>query len=231
MEITVRYFAVLRETTGKESERVTLPAEATVESLVTQLADTYPIVARMRHATSVMVNRDYATPDRVLEPGDEVALIPPVSGGSPRFRLTPDPLDIDAVTRLVANPADGALVTFLGTVRNTARGREVVALEYEAYAEAAVLMLERVATEIAVRWGITDVAIVHRVGRLTPGEASVAIAVASPHRAEAFEACRYAIERIKQVVPIWKKEVYADGEAWIGSEAAYQAEVRASRVG
>lgn len=122
----------------------------------------------------------------------------------------------------MADPRAGAIVTFVGTVRDHARGKRVRYLEYEAYAEAAIDTFAEIAAEIRQRWDVLGIAIAHRTGRLEIGEASVVIAVSSAHRAEAFEACRYAIERLKQIAPIWKKEVYDDGEVWIGSEALYQ---------
>jgi len=178
----------------------------------------------MRSSTMLMVNQEYARADRELREGDEVALIPPVSGGGGFFRVGPEPLDAREVEAAVADPSAGAVVTFTGTVRDRARGRSVVALEYEAYGPAAERMLAQIGREISERWGIGRVAIAHRIGRLGVGEASVVIAVSTPHRAEGFAACAYAIERLKEIVPIWKKEHYADGAVWIGSEADYQRE-------
>jgi molybdopterin synthase catalytic subunit len=180
----------------------------------------------MRGSTMLMVNRAYVQPDHVLADGDELALIPPVSGGSShRFLVQEEPLDPRVVEALVDDPATGALVTFIGRVRDHARGQGVSALDYEAYPEAATEMMAVIANEIRERWGIGQVAIAHRTGLLQVGEASVVICVASPHRAEAFEACQYAIERLKEIVPVWKKEHYDDGATWIGSEADYQREI------
>lgn len=222
MRVTVRYFAVVRELLGRDSEEQELPEGTTVGQLLEQLIARQPVLDRLRRSLLVMVNRRYARPDQLLRDGDEVALIPPVSGGSQRFRVGPEPLDARAVERLVAHPGAGAIVTFVGTVRDQARGKRVQYLEYEAYTEAAEEAFAQIADEIAQRWPVLGVAIHHRTGRVEIGEASVVIAVSSAHRAEAFEACRYAIERLKQVAPIWKKEVYEDGEVWIGSEALYQ---------
>ena len=173
----------------------------------------------------VMVNKTYVTDDHVLRDGDELALIPPVSGGGPqRFRVQSEALDPRSTESLVAHPGAGAIATFIGTVRDHGRGQTVTHLEYEAYAPAAELTMAQIGDEIRERWGIDRVAIVHRVGSLAVGEASVVISVASAHRDAAFEACRYAIERIKEIVPIWKKEHYADGAAWLGSEHDYQVE-------
>jgi molybdopterin synthase catalytic subunit len=174
----------------------------------------------------VMVNQAYQPRDHVLTDGDEVAIIPPVSGGSEtrRFVVTDEVLDPRQVEALVMDDASGALVTFAGTVRDNARGKSVTALEYEAYPPAAEKMLEQIGDEIFERWGVRSVAIAHRYGLLQVGETSVVIAVSSAHREAAFDACRYAIERIKVLVPIWKREVYQDGAVWIGSEADYQVE-------
>jgi len=174
----------------------------------------------------LMVNKAYVTHDHELHDGDELALIPPVSGGdSRRYRIQSEALDPRLTESLVAHPGAGAIATFIGTVRDHGRGRAVTRLEYEAYAPAAELTMSQIGEEIRERWGIDHVAITHRVGLLGVGEASVVISVASAHRDAAFEACRYAIERIKEIVPIWKKEHYADGAAWLGSEHDYQIEI------
>lgn len=222
MQVTVRYFAALREMTGRHSEARKLAPGATVADLIDQIVRDFPSVDRLRRASMLMVNQEYVPIDYALNDGDEFAMIPPVSGGAGPFVVGPEPIDVEKVAAAVADPAAGAVVTFVGAVRNHARGRDVLYLDYEAYPAAAEKMLARIAEEIAERWGIDRVAITHRTGRVEIGEASVAIAVASAHRAEAFDACRHAIERIKQIVPIWKKEYYADGDVWIGSEAAYQ---------
>ena len=136
-----------------------------------------------------------------------------------RFWLTGDPLDPAALTSLVENPGCGAVVTFVGTVRRDNEGRDVDYLEYEAYPGMAEAKMAEIGDEIRQRWGLTEVAIVHRLGRCEVGEASIVIAVASPHRREAFEACHYAIDRVKEIVPIWKREVWKDGAVWIGMHA------------
>ena len=132
------------------------------------------------------------------------------------FEITSEQIDISRVAESVRHDEDGAIVTFLGVVRNHNRGKPVLYMEYEAYPEMAVAKMRQIGNEIRDRWGLQHVAIVHRVGRMKIGEASVVIAVASPHRDAAFEASRYAIDRLKEIVPIWKKEVYADGEVWLG---------------
>lgn len=229
MNVTLRYFAIVRETLGRSHETRDVPEGTTAGALLDTLITETPRLAAMRRSLMLMVNQEYVKPDHVLRDGDEFVMIPPVSGGEITapgrlFRVTTDPLDPRDVERVVAAPDTGATVTFTGTVRDHARGRQVTALEYEAYAPAAEKMLARIADEIRDRWGLERVAIVHRVGLLPVGETSVVIAISSAHRDAAFDACRYAIERLKEIVPIWKKEFYADGETWIGSEADYQRE-------
>jgi len=131
------------------------------------------------------------------------------------IRITDEPILPGPVITALHKPEHGAVVTFVGTVRSPSRGREVRYIEYEAFSEVALKRLDRLALEISEKWQLNDVGIVHRVGRVNAGEAAVVIVVAAPHRKEAFEACQYAIDRIKEVVPIWKKEVYTDGEAWV----------------
>jgi MoaE-MoaD fusion protein len=225
VDIDVRYFAIIREIVGLSAERREVPEGATAGDIFTQLIRENPQLERLRPVTMLMVNKSYVTHGHELQNGDELALIPPVSGGDqPRFRVQPEVLDPRITESLVAHPGAGAIATFIGTVRDRGRGRAVTHLEYEAYAPAAELSLAQIGDEIRHTWGIEHVAIVHRVGSLTVGEASVVISVASAHREDAFAACRYAIERIKEIVPIWKKEHYADGAAWVGSEHDYQVE-------
>lgn len=223
MQITIRYFASIREVIGQPSEVREVPELTTAGELLDQIVREHPAIDGLRRASRIMLNQDYAEPTQPLSDGDELALIPPVSGGSDAFRVTNQPIDMQALADLVASPAAGAVATFAGQVRDNARGRGVLVLEYEAYESAAEKALAQIGAEIRERWQVEGVAITHRVGRLSIGEISVGIAVSSGHRAEAFDACRHAIERIKQIVPIWKKEFYADGETWIGSEAEYQA--------
>jgi MoaE-MoaD fusion protein len=207
MRVTVRLFAGLRERAGKG----TLELEG-----VARVADVWARLELGEEPPGLLyaVNRAYVDRDAELADGDEVALIPPVSGGS--FLLVDGPLDVAAVLREVESPEAGAVASFVGTVRRHSRGRDVVHLDYEAYEEMAEEMLAQLGSELTERHGLTAVAIHHRLGRVEIGEASVAIAVSAPHRSAALDACREAIETLKTSIPLWKKEVYSGGEEWIG---------------
>jgi len=205
--VTVRLFAGLRELAGRSS--IDLDDVATVAGVWPRL-ELGDEPAGLLYA----VNREYVERDAMLADGDEVALIPPVSGGS--FRLAAEPLDVAAVLREVESPDAGAIASFVGTVRRRSRDRDVLHLDYEAYEEMAEDMLARLGAELTERHGLTAVAIHHRLGRAEIGEPSVVIAVSAPHRAAALDACREAIETLKTSIPLWKKEVYSGGEEWIG---------------
>ena len=207
MRVRVRLFAGLRERAGWGDREL---------DGVERVADVWPALDLGDEPAGLLyaVNREYADVDRALSDGDEVALIPPVSGGA--FRITDKPLSLDAAVSEVAGEAVGAIATFTGTVRRESRGRVVLYLEYEAYADMATDVMAQIAGELKKREHIFEVAIHHRVGRVEVGEASVVIAVSAPHRQAALEACRDAIDRLKETVPLWKKEVYESGEEWIG---------------
>jgi MoaE-MoaD fusion protein len=207
MRISVRLFAGLRERAGR--------ARLELDD-VGRVADVWPALGLGDEPPGLLyaVNREYVEPGHELEDGDEVALIPPVSGGS--FRLVEGPLDVAAVLREVEDPEAGAVASFVGTVRRRSRGRDVLHLEYEAFEEMAEEMLARLGDELTERHGLCGVAVHHRFGRVEIGEASVAIAVSAPHRSAALDACREAIETLKATIPLWKKEVYVGGEEWIG---------------
>jgi molybdopterin synthase catalytic subunit len=226
IQVQMRYFAIVREQLGKSKEMIELSDGSTVGDALDLVLAGNDRLRNAERSLMVMVDQHYRPRDFVLSNGVEVAIIPPVSGGSNehRFLVSDEVIDPRRVEGLVIDEASGALVTFAGTVRDHARGKTVTALEYEAYPPAAEKMLEQIGDEIFDRWGIRNVAIQHRFGLLHIGETSVVIAVSSPHRDAAFEACRYAIERIKVIVPIWKREIYEDGAVWIGSEAEYQVE-------
>ena len=222
--LTVHYFAMFRETIGKSTDQVSVPIGSKAGELFDLVTASHPALAGMRNSTMVMVNEEYAEPDQLLQDGDEVALIPPVSGGDHRYVCTEDVLDARSVEALVASDDAGALVTFVGTVRNHARGMAVKSLEYEAYPAAAEKKLAQVGAEVQQRWPTVQIAISHRFGHLMPGDASVVITCSSAHRDESYAASAWAISRIKEIVPIWKKEHYENGSAWIGSEHDYQVE-------
>ena len=226
MKITVRYFAIVREALGRSTEIREAPDGSTAGDLLALVTAEAPRLAGLGKSMMLMVNEEYVEPGVVLHDGDEFAIIPPVSGGAGArlFKITDRPINTAETEAVVSDPGAGAIVSFTGAVRNTARGRSVVALDYEAYPPAAEKMLAQIGGEIEEKWGIDRVAIVHRTGVLKPGETSVVISVASAHRGEAFEAARFAIERIKEIVPIWKKEHYEDGAVWVGSEFDYQRE-------
>jgi molybdopterin synthase catalytic subunit len=209
MRVTVRLFAGLRERAGVSRRELELRDGATVE-------DVWPALDLGSEPGGLVyaVNRRYADRDRALGDGDEVGLIPPVSGGS--FELHDDEVSLDAVVREVASDAAGAIATFTGTVRSTARGRTVEYLEYEAYEGMAEQMMAELAESLKARYDVEQVAIHHRVGRVEIGEPSVVIAVSGAHRQDALAACKEAIDTLKETVPLWKKEVYEGGEEWIG---------------
>ena len=209
MRVTVRLFAGLRERAGYGSRELELGEGARVEDVWAGLD-----LGEQPPGLLYAVNRAYGAPDVELRHGDEVALIPPVSGGA--FRLTADPLSLDEAVREVQQDGAGAIATFTGTVRNRSRERDVVSLEYEAYEGMAEQTMAELAAELERRYDVCEIAIHHRVGRVEIGEASVVIAVSAPHRADALAACREAIDTLKQTVPLWKKEVYEGGEEWIG---------------
>jgi molybdopterin synthase catalytic subunit len=209
VQVSVRLFAGLRERAGTGTRELELADGAKV-------ADVWPALDLGDEAPGLLyaVNRRYAPADAELADGDVVALIPPVSGGD--FRLTGEPLSLDAVVREVRRDEAGAIATFLGTVRNRSRHRSVLYLEYEAYEGMAEETMAALAAELMARHDLCAIAIHHRVGRVEIGEPSVAIAISSPHRAAALAACQEAIDTLKGTVPLWKKEVYEGGEEWIG---------------
>jgi molybdopterin synthase catalytic subunit len=204
--VTVRLFAGLRERAGWSQREVDAETVADVWRAL-ELGDE---PAGLLYA----VNKEYATPDRALADGDEVALIPPVSGGA--FLLSDEPLSLDRVVDEVRDEQAGAIATFTGTTRIQSRGHTVTHLDYEAYEGMAERVMAEIAEGLQARYALSAVAIHHRVGRVGIGETSVVIAVSAPHRQDALAACKDAIDELKEHVPLWKKEVYSDGEEWIG---------------
>ena len=216
MRLSVRLFASIREALGSSAVTLDLPDGATVGTLTRELHARFPQLRDLPPAM-VSVNLEYVGEEHLLRENDQVAVIPPVSCGSNRhFEITSEPLTGDSVAELVRSPECGAITVFLGTARRMSRGREVEYLEYEAYPEMATRKLDQIADEVRERWGTDRIAVRHRVGRVELGEPSVAIAVATEHRAEGFAACKYTIDRLKEIVPIWKKEVWVGGGEWIG---------------
>jgi len=219
MRVRVRLFARYREATGQEWLDVELPDGGTVEGAWAALVVRYPQLAEFRPFTLFAVGHEYVSPGHALRAGDELCLFPPVSGGrgEETYRVVHTPLSADVVAAAVNDAGAGGLVIFSGVVRNETGGRTVKFLEYEAHAPMAEAKLREIGDAVHARWpGVRRVAMLHRVGRLEIGETSVLIAIAAEHRAEAFEACRYAIEQLKVVVPVWKKEHFEDGEVWVG---------------
>jgi molybdopterin synthase catalytic subunit len=215
MRVRVLLFAALREAVGQKQLELELHADATLAELMARLEHEYAPLARYRGRLLVSLNEDRAPLDTQLGEGDEVALLPPVSGGSERAWIDAQPLSMDALLAEVTGPAMGGVVTFTGIVRNQARGSEIDHLEYETYAPLADRELRKIVAEVAERWPQVRLALSHRIGLLAIGEAAVMIAAAAPHRAEAFLACRFAIDTLKQTVPIWKKEFATSGAYWV----------------
>jgi MoaE-MoaD fusion protein len=209
VRVTVRLFAGLRERAGDGEREIQLADGATV-------ADVWPALGLGDEPGGLLyaVNKEYADRGQALTDGDEVALIPPVSGGA--FRLVEGQIDSQAVAAEVADDRAGAIATFEGTVRRQSRGREVIALEYEAYSGMAEKVMAEIADEVKAKYDLCEVAITHRLGRVEIGETSVVIAVSAPHRQDALAACKDVIDELKQRVPLWKKELYEGGEEWLG---------------
>jgi molybdopterin synthase catalytic subunit len=206
MSVRVRLFAGLRERAGWSQREVDAPT----------VGDVWPALGLGDEPAGLVyaVNHEYAERDRALTDGDEVALIPPVSGGA--FLLSDEPLSLERVVEEVRSDEAGAIATFTGTTRVRSRGRSVTHLEYEAYEGMAERVMAEIAEALQGRYEVSGIAIHHRVGRVGIGETSVVIAVSAPHRRDALAACKDAIDELKERVPLWKKEVYAGGEEWIG---------------
>jgi molybdopterin synthase catalytic subunit len=215
MQVQVKLFGAIREAVGEKELSVELPESSDANALRQLLASQHPVFGEFGERLAVSVNFEIAALDTTLSGGDEVAFLPPVSGGAGQCWLTDQPLQVDEALRRVNGPEMGGVVTFVGAVRDNARGRDIRFLEYEAYPEMAVREMDKIAEEAANRWPGTKVSIGHRSGHLEIGDVAVVVVAAAPHRGEAFEACRYAIDTLKETVPIWKKEVATDGEYWV----------------
>jgi molybdopterin synthase catalytic subunit len=238
MRVRVLFFGMLKDLAGRSGDVVELPDKAVVRDLLDHYSTEVPRMREALASIAVAVNQEYVGPGVVLKSDDEVGLLPPVSGGSegetpsgqPAGRrryasIVRDAIDTAGVLARIKHGEDGAAVMFEGVVRNQTRGRQTLYLEYEAYEEMALAEMEKLAEQALKQFAVRDVALVHRLGRLEIGEASVLIVVASAHRAAAFDACRWLIDTLKRTVPIWKKEYFEDGAVWADGEA-FPEEVR-----
>lgn len=229
MFVRVLFFGVLKDIAGRPEDTLELPDGATIASVFEHYAERYP---RLRQAAPSIVfarNRQFSDRGTPVMPGDEVAFLPPVSGGAAAaksgdpaqgtfFALTREPIDTRSLSRQILRGEDGALVNFEGVVRNNTNGRSTQFLDYECYEPMALQVMANIGKEIAQRHAIGRIAMVHRLGRMEVGETSVAVLVTAPHRKPAFEAALEGINRLKKLVPIWKKEHFADGEIWVEGE-------------
>lgn len=230
MQVRVLLFGVLKDMAGRSSDVLSLPDRACARDVISHYESQFPAMKGSLGSIAISLNQEYVQPAAKLNPGDEIALLPPVSGGadetqaqaaiskSIRATITRDQIETEVVRRRIQRPEDGATVIFEGIVRNHSRGRRTLFLDYEAYEEMALKQLDALAAEACSRFEVRDVAIVHRLGKIEIGETSILIVVASAHRAAAFEACRWLIDTIKRTVPIWKKEHFEDGAVWADGE-------------
>ncbi len=227
MQVRVLFFGILKDLAGRASDSLNLPENSRLSNVVEHYQKAFPGLKDLMPSLAVSVNQEYAAPDARLKQGDEIALLPPVSGGSNDSRanatgghaaIVRGVIDSASLLKAIKRPEDGAAAVFEGIVRNHTRGRRTLYLDYEAYEEMAIKQMEELATRALQEYKIRDVTIVHRLGRLEIGETSVLIVVASAHRAAAFEACRWLIDTLKRTVPIWKKEYFEDGAVWADGE-------------
>jgi MoaE-MoaD fusion protein len=235
MRVRVLFFGMLKDVAGKASDEVELAEGATVRALLAHYESRIPRLKESLPALALAVNQEYARTDTILRAGDEVALLPPVSGGSGdsageaptghpagqrhQVQIVREPIHTERMLCQLKRGDDGAALVFEGVVRNQTRGRKTLYLDYEAYEEMALAQMESMANQAVQQFQIRDVTLVHRLGRIEIGETSVLIAVASAHRAAAFDACRWLIDTLKRTVPIWKKEYFEDGAVWADGEA------------
>jgi len=230
MQVRILFFGMLKELTGRGSDLLTLPEHATLSDVFTHYEASTPRLGEFSASIAISINQEFAGPDSHLKEGDEIAFLPPVSGGMAdcesdtpaqlrRYSsIVREKIDTQQVLAQLKQPADGAAVVFEGVVRDHTLGRRTLYLDYEAYEEMALKQMDGLAKQALERFGIRDVALVHRLGRLEIGETSVLIVVASAHRSAAFEACRWLIDSLKRTVPIWKKEYFEDGAVWADGE-------------
>jgi len=220
MKVNVLFFGVTHDLTGCAQEQVEIPEGESLEGLRHRYENRFPRLLSVGSALVLAVNQEIASGSILLRDGDEVAFMPPVSGGASGdfYRITRDPIIASDLAKDLRAANDGAVVIFEGFVRNHSRGRASQYLEYEAYEPMAIRKMEQLGTEAKQKFAIDGIGMIHRLGRLEIGETSVAIIVTAEHRRAAFEACQYAIDRLKQIVPVWKKEYFADGSVWAEGE-------------
>ncbi|HEY3836400.1 MAG TPA: molybdenum cofactor biosynthesis protein MoaE [Bryobacteraceae bacterium] len=230
MTVKVLFFGQLKDVTGKAEDRLDLANDASLERVFRYYADKFPKIGEMAKSIVMARNQEFADLSSPVADGDEIAFLPPVSGGSgpwiheittPEghfFGLTRQPIDSQALAAFVRRGEDGAVVVFEGVVRNNTKGRATLYLDYECYEGMAIRKIAEIGREIAASMSIGHIAIVHRLGRMEIGEASVSVVVSAPHRKAAFDAALEGINRLKRLVPIWKKEYFADGEVWVEGE-------------
>lgn len=227
IKITVLLFGQAREWAGASTLQLELSSPASVATAFATLKQRHGRLADIERSLLFAVNEEYATTDRLLAEGDQLAVLPPVSGGSEPsaaqrdiFEITREPIDISGLRKRLLEGDSGAVVVFDGVARNNTKGRRTLYLEYEGYTPMALRTMEQIGREVREKWQINRLGIVHRLGRIEVTESSVVIIVTSAHRRIAFEACQYAIDRLKKMVPIWKKEYFEDGEVWVENEEA-----------
>ena len=231
VRIRVLFFGALRDVAGAREGSLELPAGACLESVWGHYASRFPQLKLLAPSVVLALNQEFASRSAVLSEGDEVAFLPPVSGGAACytheicdpitgnfFALTRDPIDGGAIARQLLRGEDGAFVNFEGVARNNSKGRSTRYLDYECYEAMAVKTMAQIGAEIAASFAIGRIAMVHRLGRIEIGETSVAVVVTAPHRKPAFDAALEGINRLKRLVPVWKKEYFVDGEVWVDGE-------------
>jgi MoaE-MoaD fusion protein len=227
MQVRLLFFATLKDIVGAREMQLEVPVGVTIADVLTHLEGNYPRIKEYRQVVLTAINEEYVDQNTQVEDGDELAIFPPVSGGdvesdiltisraSELYQITRDRIDTQNISRQMLRPEYGAICIFEGVVRNNSKGKRTLHLVYEGYETMALKKLEEIGIFVRQAWEIGCIAIIHRLGRLDIGETSVAVIVTSAHRRAAFDACHYAIDKLKKVVPIWKKEFFEDGEVWV----------------
>jgi MoaE-MoaD fusion protein len=222
MRVRVLYFGMLKEMVGRSGDNFDLPENSTLADLLDRAGQAAPPIANHRDVLAYAVNLEFAQESQPLHEGDEVGILPPVSGGAseedPLVKIVREKIVPHEIVPRLERPEDGAIVIFDGIVRNHSRGRRTLYLDYHAYEEMALKQMRSLAEDARKRFAVRQVAIIHRLGKLEIGESSVLIVVCSAHRAAAFDACRFLIDSLKKTVPIWKKEYFEDGAVWADGE-------------